>query len=302
MDIIKLRAFCAVASLGSISKAAERLNYTQPAISAQIRELENELQHKLLERVGRRVQLTETGRRLQPHAERLLRDFEDCKRAMPKRKDGTGGLLRIGASGMPGVHLLPELLSAFRAVYPGMCFDVAIQRAYVIERMLFDRQIDVGFLGRRVMKRRNSRIAEYPLVEDALVAVVPVGHPWASLAELRLEDYSDEPLILPPRNVITRRNIEERYRRLDLELNVVVEAGNSEAIKRMVAAGIGVTFMCERAVGREVAAGWLAAVPLAGEPMTRYLSLVVNRDREATADMRAFIDFVLARQAAEELL
>jgi DNA-binding transcriptional LysR family regulator len=302
MDVIKLRAFCAVAGLGSISKAAEQLNYTQPAISAQIRELENELGNKLLERVGRRIQLTKTGQLFQPHAERLLRDFEDCRRSMPREKDGKGGLLRIGASGLPGVHLLPSLLAGYKKEYPGMSFSISIQSAYVIERMLLDRQIDVGFLGRRTLRRRNLRIAEYPLFKDDLVAVVPVGHRWTTLKKLRLEDFVGESIILPPRNVITRRNVEESFHSLDLDLDVAYEVSNSEAIKRMVAEGLGVTLMCASSAAREASAGWLAVVPIDGKGMARYLSLVTNGEREATADMRAFVDFVLARHAGQELL
>ncbi len=302
MDVIKFRAFCTVASLGSISKAAERLNYTQPAISAQIRELEHELKARLFERVGRHVRLTEAGRMLQPHADRLLRDFDECRRSMPRPKDSLGGYIRIGASSLPGVHLLPGLLAEFRKRIPDISFNVTVQSAYQIERLLFDNQIDVGFLGRRNPNRKNSRVAEHPLIKDDLVAIVPPGHPWSEKTEVGLVDFPDEPLILPPRNILTRRSVEEKFRRAGVEMNLAFEVGNAEAIKRMVSCGLGVSIICSCAVSKEVESKWLASVPLSGLRMPRYISLVTNREQEAQPDLRAFIDFVLSLYPGKEFL
>lgn len=302
MDVIKLRAFCTVASLGSISKAAERLNYTQPAISAQIRELENELGNKLLERVGRHIQLTEAGRLFQAHAQRLIRDFDDCLRALPEEQGGKGGFLRIGASSLPGVHLLPSLLAEFWKKYPGISFSVSVQSAYVVERMLLDRQIDIGFLGRRSLKRRNLRISEYPLLREALVAAIPIGHPWSTLKEIRPEDFAGEPLIMPPRNAITRRNADEVFREHGVELDLVFEVNNSETIKRMVSEGLGVTILCADAAAKEAASNWLAVVPIVGMGQSRYLSLMVDKEREVSRDLRLFMDFTLEYYAGKVVL
>jgi DNA-binding transcriptional LysR family regulator len=295
MDIIKLRAFFTVASLGSVGKAAEKLNYTQPAISAQIRELERELRTRLFEKVGRHIQLTADGKALLPHAETLFRDFESCQKALPRNAEGPGRLLRIGASSLPGVHMLPGLIADYRRQDSETRITLTIQGAYAVERLLFDQQVDAGFIGRKQRSRAPGRATEWVLSRDDMVAVVPIGHPWARRKAISFEQLADEPLILPPRNILTRRSVEERFRKLGLELHLAFEVGNPEAIKRMVAMRLGASILCASSVAKEVDAGWLATVPLEGLQLYRYICLIMLRDRTGDPALARFRDFVLRR-------
>ena len=293
MDTTKLQAFCTVAELKSFSEAAKRLNYTQPAISAQIKELENELSVTLFNKTGKKVELSDAGRTLLPIAGKLLKDFQDCRQAVLGNLDEEHRLVKIGASSLPGVHLLPGLVEKVKAIYPEMTFSIGINNNYQIERMLFARQIELGFVGRKRIRAPHGALSEYLLLKDDLVAVFPKAHPLASRDCLGIEELAGLPLILPPRNILTRRQVEERFHQLGLPFSLALEIGNTEAIKRMVEHNIGITILSRSAVNKESVIGWLRAVPVEGLLLSRYFCLLTLRNAKRSTASREFIEFVL---------
>lgn len=301
MDLIKVRAFYTVATLSSISEAAKHLHYTQPAISAQIRELEHELHTKLFERVGRSLRLTEAGNAFLPHAERLLKDFDSCKLALHHLTDQGEGKLRIGASLIPGMYILPHLISAYLEVEGEFSFSLDIQNAYEVERMLFDQQIDLGFLGRRKPYPLKSALEASLLFFDSHVLILPPRHPLLERETIQISDLAQLPLILPSRNTVTRKSLDARFRELGFSPHIRFEVNNIEAIKRMVIQGIGGSIVCRITVREEVASGLLAEGSLSGFDVKRYFYMV---QRKATAPLpsSAFCQFVLTKSRSKEFL
>lgn len=301
MDLIKVRAFYTVATLSSTSEAARHLHYTQPAISAQIRELEHELRAKLFERVGRSLQLTEAGNAFLPHAERLLKDFDSCKLALHHLTDQGEGKLRIGASPIPGMYILPKLISSYLTREKEFPFSLNIQNAYEVERMLFDQQIDLGFLGRRKPYPLKSALEASLLFFDSHVLILPTNHPLLEKERIQINDLAQLPLILPSRNTVTRKSLDARFRELGFSPHIRFEVNNIEAIKRMVIQGIGGSIVCRITVREEVASGLLAEGALAGLDVKWYLYMV-QRKSTVPLPSAAFCQFVLSHTRGKEFL
>jgi DNA-binding transcriptional LysR family regulator len=295
MDIVKLRAFYTVAKLGSISRAAKELNYTQPAISAQIRYLENMLDARLLEKEGRRIHLTEAGRIILPFVERLLRDYDMIIAAIPKSINPEKSHFRIGASSLPGVHLIPQILAEFNTKFPDVSFSLLIDKATRIERMIIDHYIDVGIIGRKKIHPPLPSFNEYLLKKDDLVAVVAAKHLFSSKECISLEELSQMPLILPQRDVLTRRSVEERFHQRGYAVHVAFEVSNTEAIKRMVSHNLGITILPSSSVQQEIEAGWLVALPVTNLNLYRYIYLISRKTADLDPNLQSFIDFAIQR-------
>ncbi len=292
MDTTKLQAFCTVAELRNFSEAARRLNYTQPAISAQIRELENELKVVLFRKAGKKVELSEAGTAILPFAEKLLKNFQEFRGALPEPGKPESPVVRIGASSLPGVHVVPGLMEKAKELYPSMAFSLSINNNYQIERMLYANQIDAGFAGRKRMHAAQGTLTEHLLFKDDLVAVFPRSHALALREDIWIQELAGLPLILPPRNILTRRQVEERFHHLNLSFDMALEIGNTEAIKHLVEHGIGITILCRSAVKKEADAGSLCPVPVVGLDLSRYFCLLTLQKQARTQAASNFIEFI----------
>ncbi|TVQ35406.1 MAG: LysR family transcriptional regulator [Spirochaetaceae bacterium] len=295
MDVVKFRAFYTVARLKNISKAAEQLYYTQPAVSAQIRELENSYGTRLFKRVGQRLELTEAGAELFPYAERLLNMFEESVNVVHDVSDAASRLVRIGASSMPGVHLVPALMAEFRAAHADNTFSLRIANAARIEQLLVSAEVDVAILGRPARVPKKPHFTEVLLLKDPMVAVVSHQHDYAGRSSLELADLSDQPFILPSRDFLTRKAVEERLRGLNLVFNLAFEVSNTEAIKRMVIHNLGMTIMCASMVATEASCGWLESIPVSGLNLHRNVYLAYHTQETIAPAQQQFIDFVVTR-------
>lgn len=295
MDIVKFKAFFTVATLKNISKAAEQLYYTQPAVSAQIRELENSYGARLFRRVGQNLELTEAGVQLLPFAEQLLELFEKSRKTVNDVVDIENHCVRIGASSLPGTYLVPELITDFRAHDPGANIFLTVKDAYEIEQAILAGEVDVGILGRAGGSHRTSRFVQEELLEDPLVVVVSPAHPLADRDRLVPEDLDGEPLIVPPENRLTRRAVEKRFRRLGLEFKPAFEIADTEAIKRMVMQNLGITVLSSMVCRREVEVGWLRALEVESLDLRREIYLVHQQDRYMVPAVQSFVRFVADR-------
>lgn len=191
--------------------------------------------------------------------------------------------------------MLPSLVEKAKSLYPDMKFSLGINNNYQIQRMLFARQIDMGFVGRKKIRVPHGALSEQVLLKDDLVAVFPSTHPLALKERLDIEELAGLPLILPPRNILTRRQVEERFHHLELPFHLELEIGNTEAIKRMVEHNIGITILSRSAVRRESDSGWLRAVPVEGLQLSRYFCLLTLKNAKFSAIASQFIDFVLTQ-------
>ena len=289
MELRQLRAFEMVVACNSFSRAAEALNLTQPAVTAQIQSLERELGLKLLERLPRRVLLTQAGEALLPYARSLLNLEEEAERALAELKGMQAGCLRVGASPTIGTYLLPGMLGEFKRLYPGLRVIVEIEPTHRVAEALEVHALDLGLV--EVSVSSDVLLAE-PFLTDELVLVVPVGHPWAGRQAIRPEELAGQPLVTREPASGTRQLVEERLWALGVELTPSIELGSIEAIKKAVAAGLGFSFVSRQAILWEEKLGILAVVPVEGLNLQRPFYCLRHRRRHPSPAQAVFLDFV----------
>jgi DNA-binding transcriptional LysR family regulator len=294
MDTRQLQAFCAVVERKSFSQAAERLGVTQPAVSLQVRALEQRLGHTLLDRSGRRVEPTEAGRRLYRSAQRMLALEAQLLNEVSADEGVLTGTLAIGASTGPGAHLVPLLLCDFQRKHADLHIALSIWDTQTVIDRVAERVVEIGVVG---ALRRHRALEFEPLVRDEIVLAVPPGHPAAGGA-LTVDDLREETLIVMQEGAGVRQVIEEELRRAGLRLRGVdpkLELGLQESVKSAVAAGYGVAFISRTAIEGELAARTLAAARVEGVDPSRQIYLVRARGRTPTRAAEAFVEFAKER-------
>jgi DNA-binding transcriptional LysR family regulator len=294
MDTRQLQAFCAVVEKKSFSQAAEQLGVTQPAVSLQVRALEQRLGQSLLDRSGRRVEPTEAGRRLYRSAQRMLALEEQLLDEVSADDGRLTGTLAIGASTGPGAHLVPLLLCEFQREHPDLHVALSIWDTQTVIDRVVDRQLELGVVG---ALRRHRSLEFEPLVRDEIVLAVPPGHDAAG-GTISLDELREETLIVMQEGAGVRQVVEEELRRAGLRLRGIepkLELGLQESVKTAVAAGYGVAFISRTAIEGELAAGRLAAAQVEGVEPARQIYIVRARGRSATRAAEAFLSFAKER-------
>jgi DNA-binding transcriptional LysR family regulator len=295
MDTRQLAAFCAVVERKSFSEAAERLGVTQPAVSQQIRSLEERVGQQLLDRSGRRVEPTEAGSRLYRSAQRLLTLERQLLEEVAGEAEGPlRGQLAIGASTGPGGTVVPVLLCEFAEANPDVTIDLTISDTQTIVDRVARRELELGIVG---ATPRNRSVAYEPFFRDEVVLVCPPGHAFAGKT-VSLDDLRGERLIVMQEGAGVRQVIEDELREAGTrlrDLGVRLELGLQESVKSAVEAGHGVTFISRTAVEPELASGTLAAARVRGLEPSREISLVRATGRLSTRVAEAFVEFARER-------
>ena len=295
MDTRQLAAFCAVVERKSFSQAAERLGVTQPAVSLQIRSLEQRLGRQLLDRSGRRVEPTEAGLRLYASAQRVLQAEEQLLEELEADDDGTiGGSLELGASTGPGGSVVPVLLCEFRERHPAVHVRLSVSDTQTVVAQVADRELELGIVG---AGRRHRGVSFEPFFGDEVVLAVPAGHRFAGKT-VTLEQLREEPLIVMQEGAGVRQVIEDELRKAGTrlrDLDVRLELGLQESVRSAVLAGHGVTFISRLAVESDLATGLLATARVRGLDPVREIFLARATGRSETRAARAFLAFARER-------
>jgi DNA-binding transcriptional LysR family regulator len=294
MDTRQLQAFCAVVEKKSFSQAAEKLGVTQPAVSLQVRALEQRLGQMLLDRSGRRVEATEAGLRLYRSAQRMLALERQLFEEAAAEEGPLAGTLAIGASTGPGAHLVPLLLCEFQREHADLHVALSIWDTQTVIDRVAERDVELGVVG---ALRRHRSLEFEPLVRDEIVLAVPPGHAAAG-GTLTVEELRKENLIVMQEGAGVRQVVEEELRRAGLRLRGVepkLELGLQESVKSAVAGGYGVAFISRTAVEGELAAGTLAAAGVEGVEPARQIYVVRARGRAPTRAAEAFLAFAKER-------
>lgn len=293
MDFDQLHVFLEVARLKSFSRAAMSCFRTQPAISAQIRLLEEEVGERLFDRSGGKVALTEAGRCWQDYAQRLLALRDEGRRALADLDHSPRGELRIAANEGSCLHVLPEVFAAFKRQHSAV--QVHIRRGEhndILEEVLENRA-DFGVVSLPV---RDPRLKVVPLHRDQILAVVHPRHPLVKRdGPVPLAELARLPLLLP-RSGQTREIIEDLLRP-HAPLQVSMELDSTELLKGFAAAGLGIAFLPRTLAAAEARAGELALLEWEGRPLYRDLGLIFRRDRALGRAALAFIDIAVQRSA-----
>jgi DNA-binding transcriptional LysR family regulator len=295
MDTRQLAAFCAVVERKSFSQAAERLGVTQPAVSLQVRSLEKRLGRKLLDRSGRRVELTEAGLALYRGAQRMLALEGQLIEELDAGAEGElGGTLEVGASTGPGSTVVPVLLCEFQRENPGVAVSLSISDTQSVVDRVAERELELGVVG---AARRHRGVVFEPFFRDEVVLACPPGHRFAGRS-VSLEELREEPLIVMQEGAGVRQVIEDELRRAGTRLRDLeprLELGLQESVKSAVAAGHGVTFISRTAIEADLAAGTLVTARVKGLEPSREISLVRSAGRSPTRAAEAFLEFARDR-------
>src|ERR671928_878143 len=264
MDTRQLAAFCAVVERRSFSQAAARLGVTQPAVSLQIRALEERLGQRLLDRSGRRVEPTEAGMLLYRGAQKLLALEEQLVEEVSAAAEGAlTGRLEIGASTGPGGSVLPPLLCEFQAANPGTTIGLSVFDTQTVVERVARRELELGVVG---AARRHRGVVFEPFFRDEVVLAVPPAHPFAGRT-VSLDELRAEPLIVMQEGAGVRQVIDDELREAGVRLrdfDVRLELGLQESARSAVLGGFGVTFISRSAIDADLAAGTVAVARVEG--------------------------------------
>src|ERR671936_805450 len=290
MDTRQLAAFCTVVERKSFSQAAERLGVTQPAVSQQVRALEERLGRKLLDRSGRRVEPTEAGLRLYRGAQRLLALEGQLLEEIAGGDGELKGVLEIGASTGPGGAVVPLLLCEFQRRHPGVTVALSVSDTQTVVDQVAERELELGVVG---AARRHRSVVFEPFFRDEVVLVCPPDHPFAGRT-VSLDELHEEPLLVMQEGAGVRQVIEDELRaagtRLrDLDVSLVL--GLQESVRSAVAAGQGVTFISRSALDADLAAGTIAIARVQGLDPVREIFLARSAGRTETRVARAFVEY-----------
>jgi DNA-binding transcriptional LysR family regulator len=291
MDTRQLAAFCAVVERKSFSQAAERLGVTQPAVSLQIRSLEQRLGRQLLDRSGRRVEPTEAGRRLYASAQRLLAAEEHLLEDLDADDEGAiTGTLELGASTGPGGTVVPLLLCDFQEQHPDVRVRLTVSDTQTVVDRVGDRELELGIVG---AGRRHRGVAFEPFFRDEVVLACPSGHRLAGKT-ISLDDLKGEKLIVMQEGAGVRQVIEDELRKTGMrlrDLDVHLELGLQESVRSAVVAGHGIAFISRLAIEADLDAGRIATARVRGLDPVREIFLARASGRSETRAARVFISF-----------
>jgi DNA-binding transcriptional LysR family regulator len=275
LNLDQLRTFIEVIRLGSFTAAGRHLNLTQPAISQQIKELESRLGVQLIARLGKRAFATEAGKELAERGGKLLAMSEESVNAVQRYRDGWLGPVRLGTTISVCVYLLPKLLGELRESHPELDVSIEIDLSHVVVEKVVNNELDLGLVALPVDKTAPIQVTR--VREDPMMAVFPVKEP--SLPdEITAAYLQTRPLLFDLTTTQLHRIIVEWFEAQSIRPKPILHLGNSEALKAMVAAGVGVAILAieneeDPFLGRSILARPLSP------PLVRELGLVVHRDK-----------------------
>lgn len=290
MDFDQLHTFLEIVRLKSFSKAAQTCYRTQPAISAQVRQLEQELRTDLFERFGSRISLTTAGRIFAEYAEQLLDTKQRAQDAIAELEINPRGELVIAANEATCIYVLPNVFSEFKKQFPAVQLQVDRSNASRVVEAVMENSADFGLTQLPVEEKRLQVVN---VDHDEIRLIVPAGHLLANRKSVTAEDLIDEQLLLPKQGK-TRSRLNDWLDLVSDQVQVSMELDSTEMMKRFVGAGLGLSFLALSNCLEEIAAGKLRAVPLAPEPMIRRLGLIYRKDKALSKAALGFIHVVQA--------
>jgi DNA-binding transcriptional LysR family regulator len=289
MDLDQLHTFLEIVRLKSFSKAAQSCFRTQPAVSAQVRQLEQDLSAPLFERLGTKIALTPAGRIFADYAEQILELRRRAQNAISELERTPRGELVIAANEATCIYVLPRVFLAYKKLFPNV--EILVDRSYgarVVEAVV-DNQADFGITQLPV---KEKRLQVVKIHSDEIKVVFPPNHPFAAKQQVLAADLVGQPLLLPKTGT-TRSRLNAWVEPVEDQLSVSMELDSTEMMKRFAMAGLGLSFVAATHCQEEVAAGRLAAASLGPDPMMRTVGLIYRKDKALSKAALGFIEAVL---------
>ena len=285
MDTDALKAFVTIAKCGSFSLAAQQLFLTQPAISKRIRKLEEQLNHRLFDRMGRELQLTEAGRALMPRAEAILRELDEVKRGIQDLSGEIVGTLRVATSHHIGLHHLPPILREFASRHS----NVNLQFEFLDSELAHER-VSTGDCELAVVTldpNMEHQLESSVIWQDPMFAVASIDHDLSKLHSVDLDTLSRCAAILPDLNTYTGRIIQSTFNDAGLRIQINMATNYLETIKMMVSVGLGWSILPQTLIDSS-----MKVLPVEGLSLSRSLGLIKHRRRSLSNAGAAFFELV----------
>ena len=287
MDFDWLNTFLEVARQKSFSRAGERLHVTQPSISAQIRSLETYLGHRLLDRGGSKVTLTAAGRVFQPFAEQSLIQLKHIRLTLEDMERMPRGTLTVSANDSTALYVLPLLISKFKKQYPRVALNIIRAERSKTLALVLDREVEFGIVSLPV---KDPRLHIEIVHEDKLVLVVPAGHPLTTLESVTLSDAAKHGFLVPKEGR-RRELIDHLFVQNKTARRITMELDSSELLKRLIVAGLGISFLPHINVVDEIKQGLVQAIDVEGVNIPRDLAIISRHDIPLSRAGNAFFTF-----------
>lgn len=282
MDLANLNAFIAIAETGSFSEAGERLHLTQPAVSKRIAGLEQQLDVRLFDRLGREVNLTEAGRALLPRAYQILGVLDDTRRALTNLNGEVSGRLTLATSHHIGLHRLPPLLRAFTRSYPQVALDIQFLDSEVAYEEILHGRAELAVI--TLAPESREPVHAVPVWDDPLDFVAAPEHPLARNQAVTLADVARHPAVFPGDNTFTHHIVRRLFEGQGLTPNIGMSTNYLETIKMMVSIGLAWSVLPRTMLDDQV-----ERLPLPGIQLQRRLGYILHKERTLSNAAKAFM-------------
>jgi len=266
LDSRQLRAFRVLARTGSFTQTARELHLTQSGISHSMKALETETGCRLLDRLGKKIVLTQAGEQLLQHAEKILCEMTAARESLKQLGKWGRGRLRLGASTTACQHIIPPVLREFKESFPDHAITIEPGDTPELVAALLLQRIDLALT---LEAEREAQLEFHLLFTDELQFVVSAQHPWAQARRVERAEIPRQNYIHYGRHTVTFRLIENYFRQEQMVLNSIIEAGSMEATKELVKLGLGVGILAPWIAKKEIEEGALVALPLGRRKLPR---------------------------------
>jgi len=296
LDSRQLRAFVTLARTESFTLAAKELYLSQSAVSHSMKALEQDVGCRLLDRMGKKVLLTQAGEQLLHHAQKILSEMGEARASLQQLGKWGRARLRIGASPTACQYILPAVLREFKESFPQCLISVEPGDTPEAIALLRDNRIDLAL----ALEPKNEEKMEFlPLFTDEMVFLMSPAHPWAVAGRVARDEIPRQHYVLYNKNSYTFRVVEEYFRAEDMVLNTVIEFGSMESIKELVKLGLGVSILAPWIAQKELQEKSLVSLPLGRRKLKRTWGILHWRGRRLSLAEETFIG--LCRTVTEEL-
>ncbi|MBU3134729.1 LysR family transcriptional regulator [Clostridium gasigenes] len=288
MNFRKLKIFHETALCLNMTKVARDMYISQPSISQSIHELENEVGVKLFDRIGKKLFLTGEGELFLNYTRRILNLYDEGMKTLNDYAHNSKGRITIGASTTIGIYILPDIIKSFSEKYKDIEISIIIENTTNIKNLILQNKVDFAYVEGEV-KSREINIEK--IWEDELVFICGNDHKWKNINVIKADDLSGEKLIMREYGSGSREIIENYLKSKEINYDIFLELGNTEAIKKTVEANLGIGCVSEKCIEEKLRYGDLNCFRLEGRKIKRELLLITHKDKFISNNMKEFIEF-----------
>ncbi len=292
MNLNHLRVFYESACTLNFSRAAERLYISQPAVSSQIRQLEEMLKLKLFNRIGNKVYLTESGKVLLDYAQKIFTLEHEAKKVLNEIKETRKGTLRIGTTKTYARYLMPNYISTFHELYPEVCIHLSEGSSTEMMQSLFNMKNEFAIVASTDYPKFLNSIA---FGHEEILLVASPDHLLARRSPITTKELANIPLVMREEGSVTRQIVMEMLRNINLSPIILFEASNLEFIKELLLRGEGASFIVRSAVEKELSQGILKEIKISDITLSMETNIVFLDEKRLSKIARAFINVVLKK-------